>query len=251
MALTSKSLFLYGFQVTEYNRSLDFDAGDAELKATLRLGFYSLTSLLTEISRAMQAVDPAHRYTATANRNVAGGLENRVSIATNGTTLNLQFATGSRVASSVRTLIGFPGADKTGATSYTGSTTAGTALIPEYVGFNYLPPELFQEKFGSVNISASGIKEAIVFSEQRFWQAEFKYETFQNAVEKWAPFMAWATAQRLVEFTPEISKPNTVYEGTLEKTEQSGSGLGFKMPEMIPNMPGLHRTGLLTFRVRQ
>jgi len=103
MALRGLSLFLYGFQVTEYNSSLDFKAvsGEPTRMATLRRGYYSLTSLGLEIARAMNAVDTDHIYTASVDRTVNGGLENRVSIATNGTFLSLLFGTGPRAASSV------------------------------------------------------------------------------------------------------------------------------------------------------
>lgn len=252
MALTQKSMFLYGFQITANNRSIDFRAVNAETprQATLKLGYYSLTSLMAEIKRALEEADAQRIYTVAANRTIAGGMENRVTIATSGTYLQLLFSSGVRAASSVAPLIGFNAADYSGATSYTGSASAGTVLIPRHVGYNFLPPDLFREVFGTVNVSASGAKEAIVFNIQKFWQVEFRYETYADAVAKWSPFLDWCISQRRIEFTPEIGSPNVFYEGTLDKSEGSSNGLGYKLTEMLPQHPGKFKTGILTFRVK-
>ena len=62
MALRNPGLFLYGFQVTAQNSSIDFRAVALETprQATLNNGFYSLTSLMAEIKRAMEAEDGAN-----------------------------------------------------------------------------------------------------------------------------------------------------------------------------------------------
>ena len=182
MALVAKSLFLYGFTVTELNSSIDFRAVLAETprQATLRLGYYSLTSLATEIVRAMQEVDNLNTYTVTADRSYSAGTQNRVTISTSGTFLELLFDTGPRADSTIASLIGFPIVDQTGATSYTGTSTAGTALIPTLAGYNYLGADFMRKNFSVVNVSASGRKESIVWQTQKFWQVQFKYEHTQK-----------------------------------------------------------------------
>jgi hypothetical protein len=252
MALRSKSLFLYGIQVTELNSSLDFrgTSGGIVMMATLRLGFYSLTGICEEIARALNAADPSHNYVATAMRAVMGGLENRVNIATNGTYLDLLFGTGPRVGSSVASLIGFAAADKTGSTSYQGSGSAGKVLIPELPAYNYVAPTRSPKVFGAVNVSTSGVKEAIVFQTQQFWECEFRYEREANVDSAWAPFIDWIIKQRPLEFTPQISAPGIFYEGTLESTDDDGMGLAHVMREMLPAYPFLYQTGKLKFRKR-
>lgn len=251
MALASKSLFLYGYTVTEFNQSLDFkaDIGDTSPRlATLRLGYYSLTSLLDEIVRALSEQDNVNTYTATAIRTANGGLENRVTISSSNSFFQILFATGPRSVSSCASLIGFPPTDHTGSTSYTGIYTTGTALIPSLVAYNYLAPEDMQTVFGSVNLSASGIKEAIVFNLQSFWQCEFKYEPKNKKSTEWVPFMQWAIQQRRLEFTPEITSPTVYYEGTLETTSADGKALSYKFEEMLPEFPNYFKTGMLKFR---
>jgi hypothetical protein len=254
MALRNKSLFLYGYEITELNSSLDFKntSGGSTLLATLNLGFYSLTALMIEIQRAMQVADPDNNYSITANRNVAGGLENRVTIATTtGTYLDLLFGSGPRVSSSIASLIGFQNSDQTGALTYTGTSTSGIRLIPTFVGYNYLSSTKHQQVFGNVNVSASGKKEAIIHAIQKFWQVQFKYEPESFVDSSWVPFLQWAIAQKLLEFTPDITNPNVFFEGTLEKTQADGKGLAYNIREQIPQFPGLFDIGLLTFRVNE
>jgi hypothetical protein len=250
VALSAQSVFLWGYEVTEFNSSIDFksSATGAEFLATLTQGTYSATSLLQEVKRAMEAADPLHSFSATINRTVNSGTENRISIGTNGTYLDLLFLTGTRNASSADSLLGFNHADYTGATGYTGSVSSGTVLIPDYIGYNYLGPDFMRNVFGSLSVTAGGIKEAIVWQVQQFFQAEFKHEPQQKVIDEWMPFLVWAIQQRAFEFTPEITNPTVFYECTLESSPADGKGLGYIMQEQLPEMPFLYRTGLMKFR---
>lgn len=251
MALTGKSSFLYGFQITALNRSIDFKSAMAgpELQATLTLGYYSLSGLLREIERAMEAADPANNYTVTANRNYAGGTENRVTIATSGLFLSLLFTTGTRAASSVAPLIGFSG-DQTGTQTYTGTSTCGTLLISEREGYTYLPTTMNKMVQGAVSISAGGEKEAVVWQVQEFVEVEFKYEPEAKVITDWEPFITWAIQQKLFEFTPNINSPNDFVEVTLESSSADGRGLGWKWKEMLPQFPFFYQTGNIRLRKR-
>jgi hypothetical protein len=250
MALTAKSLMLFGLEITELNSSIDFkiSGAGAELQATIDLGFYSLTSLLEAIRGAMQVADPANTYTVSADRTTLGGTENRVTIATDGIYLDLLFGTGTRAASTIAPLIGFTSTDQTGSLSYTGTSTAGTALVPTYEGYNYLPSENYKKVFGSVNVSSSGKKESIVFDIQDFIQVEFKHEAQARIAPEWAPFWAWAIQQKPFDFTPEITSPTVFKEVTLEQTPGDGKGLGYIMREELPQFPFLYGTGLIKLR---
>ena len=250
MALQSKSLILYGLQVTANNRSVDFKtvSGGSEKQATLNLGYYSLSDLMAEIARAMNEADPSNTFTLTANRTLSGGTQNRVTITSTSSYLSLLFLTGTRNASSCRSLIGFNNIDYTGLTSYTGNSSAGTPLVPDLVGYNYLGPEFMRKVFGAVNISADGSKEAIVFQIQRFLQVQFKFEKQQKIIDEWTPFFTWAIQQRPFEFTPEITSPGTFYDVTLETTGDDGKGLGYAFKEMLPQYPFHYDTGIIKMR---
>jgi hypothetical protein len=100
-----------------------------------------------------------------------------------------------------------------------------------------------------VNISVSGLKEAIVFQLQQFFKVEFRYETQDRVDNLWQIFFDWAAQQRDLEFTPEITSPTVFYNCTLESTEEAADGLGWEMKEMLPEYIGLYQTGKLEFRV--
>lgn len=251
MALKAQSLILWGLQVTNENQNLPFQNVSAgpQINAVLTPGYYSLTSLLTEVQRALRAADSANAYTVTADRTVAGGLQNRVTIATPGSFLSILFGTGTTASTSCATLLGFPSTDQTGATSYTGTSTCGTALVPTYIGYNFLPPTRYRTVQGMVNISASGVKEAVVFQIQQFIKVQFKYETEANVDANWSPFWDWAIQQRAFDFTPEVTSPGNFYPVTMEKTQQDSKAIGFQMMEMLPNFPFYYDTGPLEMRV--
>jgi hypothetical protein len=250
MALRNKSLFLYGFEINANNSSLDFRSvslGPVKM-ASISFGFYTLTGLMAAIKSAMQAADPLNVYTITANRTFSGGTQNRITISTSGAYLDLLFGTGPRIASSISSVIGFAAINQTGAITYQGGASAGTGLVPDYVGYNYLSPDFMRTVFGAINISASGDKETVVFAVQKFFQAEFKYEPEVKVVAEWTPFLTWAIQQKVFEFTPDVTSPGVFYECTLESSSSDGKGLGYTMQEMLPDFPFLYKTGMLKFR---
>jgi hypothetical protein len=203
------------------------------------------------LRRALTAIDVTNTYTASVDRSFDGGKQNRVTISTSGSFLSLLFGTGTRAASSCATLIGFPSTDQTGATTYTGTFSAGISLIPELVGYNYSDPTFDQKVFGAVNVSTSGKKEAIVWQIQKFVEVEFKYEPEAKVMTEWEELFNWAIQQRLFEFTKDITDPNNSFEVTLESTTADGKGLGFKMKEMLPKFPFMYDTGNLKMRLTE
>jgi hypothetical protein len=252
VALKAKSLFLYGYRIDETNNSLDFRAvlSGPELRATLTIGYYSLSSLMVEIKRAMQAVFSTNAFTVSANRTLSFGTQNRVTITTSGTYLDLLFLTGTRNGTNCAAIIGFNVADYTGSTSYTGFTSSGTIVIPPFQGHDYLSPDLLRRNLGSVNISTNGEKEAIVFNIMKFWQVRFKYISVAE-LTPWVSLMTWMSLQKLIEFTPEITSPNSFYEGTIEQSSEDGKGFGYRLAEQLNVVPDLFETGLMRFRLRE
>lgn len=250
MALSSRSLFIYGLEVTTLNRNLDFkaDSGGPTLTAVLDLGFYSVKGLADAVATAMKDVDPLNTYFAVVDFSIAGGTQNRITISTTGTFLSLLFASGPNTTTNCASLIGFNVSDYTGDTEYTGSQTIGTTLLPDYFAYNYLDDQNQAKLFGAVNISAAGVKEAVVFNLQKFLNMEFRYEPKSKLVQ-WVAFFTWAIQQRPFDFIPEISTPDTSFQLTLESTDYDGKGLGWRMKEMLPNFPNHYQTGPLTMRV--
>lgn len=250
MALSSRSLINYGIQVTSLNQNLDFVSvmAGSTLTATLPLGFYSVTSLAQAVVFALQAADSDNSYTCTVTRNILGGVQNRMTIATTGTFLSLLFASGPNVNTTCASLLGFLPIDYTGQLFYTNSASIGTVLIPEFPAYTYSSPTQQAKVFGSVNVSASGLKESVVFAIQKFIDLEFKYED-ESQLPDWLLFFTWSIQQRPFDFTPQVIEPDVYYQVTLEKTSYDSKGLGFKMKEMLPQFPNIYTTGPLNFRV--
>lgn len=247
MALNSKSLFLYGFEITDENSTVDFKlTGNNLRQATLRLGFYSLSSLLDEMIFQMGLLETAALFSYSVDRSIFGGTQNRVTISCT-QSFELLFSSGPRAASSVCSTIGFLAIDKTGATSYVGQSSAGTSLISEQIGYNYISPDYNQEVMGSASISASGLKESIVFQTQEFAEVEFKHIPKANILQ-WKDFFRWAILQKRFEFTPEVNSPNDTFECTLDGAGRGQMGLGFKFSEMLPTLPNFYSTGKLILR---
>jgi hypothetical protein len=252
MALRSQSLILYNFETSSYKFAIDFQTsfGGPILQASIPYKSYTLSELLIAIKNQMQSVDPYNIYTVSAVRSYSGGTQNRVTISTSGSYLSLLFGTGPRSGTSIASLIGFAASDQTGALSYTGTLTAGTALIPAQIAYSYLSPSMVRTNSGAVNISASGLKETIIWSVQQFFQCEFKYEPELSVLTTWTPLVDWLIQQKPIEFTPEISSPTVYYKATLEGTQMDSKGLGFTFTEMLPDFPFFYRTGVLKFRMR-
>lgn len=254
MALADRSLFLYNFEVTEENSSLDFRIVPAEpiRQATLQLGFFSLGGLIDEIIRAQAAVSPVTTlFSGSADRSFNGGTENRVTLGATGGTYELLLGSGPRAGTSIAPLIGFAAADRTGSTSYQGTTTAGIALATVFPAYTFLGPEFSKKVFGNVNVSSNGTKEAVVFSIQQFFQADFRFEPKAKVIAEWQPLFDWMIQQKPFEFTPEISVPGVVLDATLEKTTGDSKGLGFTMKEQLPLFPNNYTTGMMQFRLTQ
>lgn len=252
MALKSKSLFLYNYTITSLNRSLDFRAVSlgAVLLAQLRIGDYSAVDLCAEIKRALEAADPAHTYTVTIDLTLVGGTQNRITIATSGSYLDLLFASGPRVGSSVAPIIGFSSVDRVGGVSYQGTSSTGTSLITEAVGYNYVSKKQMKAINGVQNESARGDKEAMVWGVKEFTQAEFKYEPESKVNIEWEPLWVWLINQKPFIFIPEIATPTTYENVTLESTATDSKGFGYTMKEMLPDFPFEYQTGMIKMRIK-
>lgn len=257
MALTSQSLFLYGYTVTASNRNFDFRAVAAETprQAVLNLGYYSLSGLLRELVRAIGVVDVTNTYTVTADRTASGNLQNRITIATTSVFFSILFASGPNTATNCAALLGFAAADRTGALTYTGTLTTGTAMRPNaslsmIQGYNFVKPEFQPKSMGALNISTSGLKEQVIFNIQNFWSIEFKYLTSSEATTDWLPLITWMIQSRPIEMTPAIASASTFYEGTLESSSSDGKGMGLYLKEMLPDFPNIFQTGPMKFRQR-
>lgn len=251
MALSNPALFRYGYEVDTTNQYLDFKAASLgpTLTALLTVGTYTLSQYLLQVASAMNIADPANVYTVTVDRTIGGGLQNRVTISTNGSFLSLLFGSGVHAATSPAPILGFASVDRTGATTYTGSANSGLTIQTFRPLYNYVDPTEEHKVFGAVNVSTNGDKEAIVYQIQMFSEGEIRFEPKSKVQTAWQDFFDWMIQQKPFELTPDFTANSIYSQLTLESSEKDSNGLGYRWKEQLPTFPGLYQTGKLVWRV--
>ena len=254
MSISTRSLFYYGFDVTQDNQYLNFDEGGPELTAQIDIGSYSFTDILTEVQTGLNN-QGALTYTVTLNRTTRS-----VTISATGT-FSLLISSGSNASTSIFSTLGFTGADLTGAATYTGAA-AGSIYQTQFPLQNYVPIGYLKEKiFSKVNESSSGRIETVSFGTRQFIEGNNEYITnitqpnngpvYSNAtgISDALAFLSFAIDKKPLEFMPDVADPSTFEKVILESSRQSQQGTGFLLEEMVDrNLAGYYRTGLLRFR---
>ena len=116
-SLAGTEYFFNPISITSANNKLDFDDGGSEVTFTIPSKLYKDPIELAEaIEIGMNALT-SDVITVTYSSSTG-----KYTIATDGTELNLLFATGTNNASSIDTTLGFASADQTGALTYTGAS---------------------------------------------------------------------------------------------------------------------------------
>lgn len=248
------SIFYYGYDITPDNIFMNFNEGGSELTATLAIGSYSFTGLAEKIETALNAAG-ALTYTVTANR-----VGRTYTIAATGT-FSLLASTGSQVATSPWSLIGFS-TDQSGASTYTG-TVSGSSYTPQFILQDYIPTTNWRSASQStVNKTASGRVELIKFGDEEFMQCNFKWITdiaqpsggpitnSASGVQLFRDFAAHLITKAPVEFMPDTAVRTTFETLLLDSTPDSKDGTGFKLKELYDQgLPGYYESGAYVFRV--
>jgi len=257
MSLTTFSIFYFGTEITEDNQNLNFDEGGPELNAVLEIGSHTHNELQTVIKTAMDAAG-ALTYTITFNR-----ADRTYTIAATGT-FALLVSSGTQIGTGPYTLLGFTGADRTSASTYTGNTTAGQAYEPQFKLQSFVSDDDQQESIDpSVNESATGELEVIAFGTRKILEADIKFATDRDVTSSGViknnptgiadlrTFMQDITGKGPFELMEDISVRTTFKKVLLESTPDSSEGTGYKLKELILNggPTEVFETGILRFRV--
>jgi hypothetical protein len=254
MAISTFSKFYYLDQVTLSSNKLNFSEGGPELTSTIDLGIYSPTDLAAEIAAQMTA-DGGQTYSVVFNRS------SRTFTISAAGTFELLVSTGTQASSSIYSVIGFTGADRTGGITYTGSV-AGSQYITQFPPQDYIAPGFRVIKSdASVNTSADGTVEVVSFSDVQFIKFNLLFITDitmdgkvirnnPNGVQDAIDFLTFAIKRGQIEFMPNKDDENTFFEIVLEKTSADSNGVGFELrEETSKNLPGIYQTGSLEFRI--
>lgn len=260
MALSTFSVFYYGFTIDSTNNVMDFSeiGGSSGLQATINTGSYTLTDFLSEVKTALDAAGTG-TYTVSVSRTT------RVLTITGPTGgFALLTNSGSSIGTSPWSLMGFSAsANYTGSTGYSGASGAGYEYLPQYFLQDYISSEDWEELV-DVNVieSANGDIETFAFGTRNFIQANIMYandytqpdslviKTNATGVTALREFMQDITKKRPFEFMPDVSARSTYFEVLLESTPNAKDGTGYRLNELYTKgLPGYYETGNLVFRV--
>jgi hypothetical protein len=244
----------FDFEITLDSNKVNFDEGAGELTATIPLGIYGPTQLAKAIETQLTATG-LETYTVVYNRS------SRTFTISATSTFDLLVTNGTNVASSAFGVFGFTGADRTGASSYTGGV-AGSEYITQFPPQSYVAPGFFVEKSdASVNTSPNGSVEVVSFGNVQFIEFDLLYITdiemdgkvIRNnptGVQDALDFLTFAINRGEIEFMPDEADVDTFFRMVLETTPSSGDGVGFTLKEETSKgLPGIYKTGKLKFRI--
>lgn len=257
--LMTFSKFYFGYVVDGSNYILNFKEGAGpELTANLNASEYTFTDFATEIERALNDAG-ALTYTVTANR-----ATRTITVAASGT-FSLLVSTGTSVGNDPFGLMGFTGADRTGAASYTGNTTSGSSYSPQFKLQNYISTDNWQQAAdASINKTASGRVEIVKFGTEKFLQMQMKFITDEpqdckspikndtSALTHIQEFMQYLITRAPLEFMPDEDTPGTFQTIIFDSSASSSTGTGYKLKELYDrDLPGYFETDVLKFRLRE
>lgn len=256
MSVVTYSKIYYNYVVTTTNNLIDFQESAGVLLATLTPGSYTLTTLASEIKRALDAAGLL-TYTVTVNRST------RKYTISAGSTFKLLTTSGTHLGFNAFTLIGFSGADKTGASSYVGQNATGVEFKNQFKFQDHISNVNWEEAISStINESADGTLELITFGTRQFVQLNIIYATnipqasnssIRNnptGVDDLRLLLQYLRTKGPIEYMENESDPTTFLTLICESTPDSNTGTAFKIKEMYDKgLPGYFQTGDLKMRV--
>ncbi len=258
MALSTFSTFYTLPAVTNANNKLNFDESAGELTATIDIGAFAPSEIITQVTTAINAVSVTNTFTVTLDRDTR-----LVTITGDTSAFDLLLATGSQLGVSIFPLLGFnQGVDLTGLLTYTGDTPMGSIYEPQFILQDFVSEDDQQEKVDpSVNESAEGLLEVISFGINRFIELNAKFITNiemdgkviksnPTGVEDARAFLQFITNKATFEFMKDIGDRDTFLIVVLETTPTNRDGTGYLLKELTnQNLPNIFETGRLKLRV--
>lgn len=259
MSIETFSLFYFlDEDIDTSNQNLNFTEGAGpELTAVLTPGSYSPGDLATVIKTAMDAAG-ALVYTVAFDR-----VLRKYTISTT-STFALLITSGSKIGTSPFSLMGFTGADVTGASTYTSNGNVGSEYIPQFKLQDFVDSDDSQAKISpTVNESSSGIIQVVAFGTRQIFEMNIKFATDRDVttsgqiknnptgVADLRAFMQRIIDKVPFEFIPNIQSKTNFTKVLLESTPEDQKGTAYKLKELsIQGGPtGFFNTGLLLMRV--
>ena len=261
MTIQTKSVFYYGFTVTENNTFLNYDEGTAagELTAQLRVGTYSMEEAATEVARALtESSDLLQTYTVTVDR------DTRIFSISAASAFECLVTSGSNAGTSYWGDIGFT-TDRTSLVSHDSDEAAGSEFKPQFFLQSYVDADNnLQSVSEKINEAASGQNlEIVKFGNRRLYEfnitlqndivqtgcGEQFIESDPNGVANLRSLLEFCVQKTRLEFMKDRDDRSTFNTVLLESAPGNRNGTGFKLREMLGSAgAGYFETGNLVFR---
>lgn len=259
MALSTHSVFYYGYVVDETNRYINFKEGaGAEKTAVVPVGTYSLTRFLQVVALALNNAS-AISWGVTVDR------ATRLITILPDSTASLLFSTGSSAANSLYALLGFTASDFLNQSVFFATAPSGKEYRPQYRLQDYKDKSQVQ-KLINATVNKSASKQVVSvqhFGVESWYKFNIKYITNRDirgsddfykynnqAVEEAKAFLQWVTQKYVVEFMPDENDAATYDRMYLDTSAQDNEGVGYELREYIDqDLPEFYESGLLTFTV--
>jgi len=235
--IRTRSSFYLGVLITEDNCKLDFDEGSGELTATLDIGSYTPTEIAEEVEDQLNETGTL-TYTVTFNRTTR-----ILTIAASGS-VELLAATGTNIAVSAYSTLGYAATDVTG-TSLAAGTALGTDYRPQFILQSYISPEhQIEQLHSTVNETITGRQELITYGDMGVMRCNIMFitdiaqpsdgpiENNASAVSQALVFLDWITKKNLVEFMPDRATPGTFVKLVLDSSAVSKDGTKYRLREL-------------------
>jgi len=256
MALSTISGFNYGHTVDEDNQSINFDDGSTTDLAAIEIGSYTLREFGDAIANALTGASDVQEYTVILDRT-----NNTFTISAT-SNFDLLIDTGAQKGVTAFTLMGFNGADLTGANSYTSDSMSGSQYVVQFPVSKYVDFDDIQKRTQStVNESANGDVEVVSYGINNFMECNITLITDitgqgvirnnASGVSDARNFLVYATNKAPLEFVKDIvNNPTTdITDCIIESTSEDKKGTGFRLKELYAKkLAGYFETGKLTFR---
>jgi hypothetical protein len=253
--INTYSKFYYINPVDDGNFYLNFNEGSGELTAEIETASYTPTDLAEAVEAALNDTG-VNTYTVTFNRS------DRTYTIASTVNFSLLTSTGSNVGSDIFSLLGFTGADRTGASTYTGNVAGAFEYEPQFKLQSFVDQEDLQKAVSaSINKSASGSVEVVKFGTEKFFEFNLMFitdidqgvdgpiKTNLSGVSDVRQFLRFAIEKHEIEFIPDVSDVATFYKVLLESTDEDKNGTGYRLKELYAKgLPGYFESGKLVFR---
>ncbi len=227
----------------------------SELTASLLVGSRSMTNLMTEVERALNDAGE-NIYSVTFDRTT------RLVTISADDDFNLLVSSGSSIAASPFSLLGFTGSDRTGAASYVGDTAIGTSYVPQFLPQSFKSFDNNKEGIQSViNESAAGVIEVVTFGSKNMMEFNIFGATNNfkskgnpirynpNGLDELNSLMQFLIKKSDVEFMIDEDVVSSFETIILDSTKKSRDGISYELNELLSRgLEGHFETGVLKFR---